>query len=295
MDERGLIRSLVPLLGSAATADDCAAVRHGGEWLLLSTDMLHETTDFPIGMTDVEIGWMAAAVTLSDIAAMGARPLTLLLATGLDRPERLAGITEGALACCRAHGADLAGGDTDAHTELTIVSTGLGTAASPVRRSGARPGDLICVTGYLGGAQAALSGHDQYWRRLIEPVPRVAEGLALNAAGVTAMMDISDGLALSLHDMLAVNECGFAVDSARLPRPGGVPEDEGREFALYGGGDFELLFTIPAEHFPVVGVDATVIGAVVAERSVTVDGAPLPGRGYMHCWGSSPDQNPDFR
>lgn len=284
MDERSLIRSLVPVLGAAATADDCATIRHGGEWLVLSTDMLHETTDFPVGMTDREIGWMAAAVTISDIAAMGARPVALLLATGLDRPERLAGITAGALECCRAYGCDLAGGDTDAHTELTIVSTGLGTAARPVRRSGARPGDLICVTGYLGGAQAALSGHDRFWERLIAPRPRVAAGLALNGAGATAMMDISDGLALTLHDMLAVNECGVAVETGRLPLPVGVPMDEGREFALYGGGDFELLFTIPPERFPVEGVDATAIGRVVAEHGVWADGAPLPARGYMHRW-----------
>jgi len=284
MDERALIRSLVPVLGAAATADDCAAIQHGGEWLVLSTDMLHETTDFPAGMTDREIGWMAAAVTISDIAAMGARPVALLLATGLDRPERLAGITAGALECCRAYGCDLAGGDTDAHTELTIVSTGLGTALRPVRRSGAGIGDLICVTGYLGGAQAALSGYDQFWERLIAPEPRVAAGLALNAGGATAMMDVSDGLAMSLHDMLGVNDCGFTVETVRLPIPDGVPAEEGRDFALFGGGDFELLFTVPPERFPVAGVEATAIGRVVAEHGVWADGASLPARGYVHTW-----------
>ena len=284
MDERALIRAVSSLLPEGATADDCAVIPHGGECLVLSTDMLHETTDFPAGMTDAEIGWMAAAVTISDIAAMGARPLALLLATGLDRPERLAGITEGAARCCRTYGASLVGGDTDAHTELTLVSTGLGTAETVVGRRGAAPGDLICVTGYLGGAQAALSGYDDFWQRLIAPQPRVAEGIALNAAGATATMDISDGLAMSLHDMLGVNECGYAVETARLPLPAGVPEDEGREFALYGGGDFELLFTIPAGNFPVEGVEATAIGRVVAEHGVWADGVPLPPRGYMHRW-----------
>jgi thiamine-monophosphate kinase len=112
----------------------------------------------------------------------------------------------------------------------------------------------------------------------------VGEGLALNAAGATAMMDISDGLALTLHDMLAVSACGFEVEAARLPLPAGVPEDEGREFALFGGGDFELLFTIPPERFPVEGVDATAIGRVVAEHAVTADGTALPAHGYMHRW-----------
>ncbi|QYZ79627.1 thiamine-phosphate kinase [Methanofollis formosanus] len=284
MDERGLIRAISTILPGGATADDCAVLPHGGELLLLSTDMLHETTDFPVGMTDAEIGWMAAAVTISDIAGMGARPLALLLAAGLDRPERLAGITEGAARCCRTYDASLVGGDTDAHTELTLVSTGLGAAEQVVRRRGARVGDLVCVTGYLGGAQAALSGYDDCWQRLIAPQPRVAEGIALNAAGATAMMDISDGLAMSLHDLLGVNECGFAVESDRLPRPAGVPEAEGRAFAISGGGDFELLFTIPPEKFPVAGVEATAIGRVVAERGVWADGAPLPAEGYMHRW-----------
>lgn len=284
MDERGLIRAISPLLGDGATSDDCAVLRHGGECLVLSTDMLHETTDFPVGMTDAEIGWMAAAVTISDIAATGAEPRVLLLATGLDRPGRLVGITEGAAHCCRTYGCDLAGGDTDAHTELTIVSTALGTTARPVGRRGATTGDLVCVTGYLGGAQAALSGYDDYWQRLIAPRPRVAAGLALNAGGATAMMDISDGLAMSLHDMLAVNDCGFAVETARLPLAAGVPADEGREFALFGGGDFELLFTIPTDRFSVTGVEATAIGRVVEERGVWADGVPLPARGYVHRW-----------
>lgn len=284
MDERGLIRAVSSLLPEGATADDCAVLPHGGECLVLSTDMLHETTDFPLGMTDAEIGWMAAAVTVSDIAAMGARPLSLLLATGLDRPERLAGITEGAARCCRTYGATLVGGDTDAHAELTIVSTGLGVAEKVVGRRGAVPGDLICVTGYLGGAQAALSGYEDFWQRLITPRPRVAEGIALNAAGATAMMDISDGLAMSLHDMLAVSDCGYAVETALLPLPAGIPEAEGREFALFGGGDFELLFMVPEDRFPVAGVNATAIGRVVAEHGVWADGAPLPARGYMHRW-----------
>ncbi|WP_067048498.1 hypothetical protein [Methanofollis ethanolicus] len=110
----------------------------------------------------------------------------------------------------------------------------------------------------MDGAQAALSGYEGFWQRLIAPQPRVAAGIALNAAGATAMMDISDGLSLSLHDMLGVNECGFAVETARLP--------------------------LPAGNFPVAGVEATAIGRVVAEHGVFADGTPLPARGYMHRW-----------
>ncbi|SCL75557.1 Thiamine-monophosphate kinase [Methanoculleus chikugoensis] len=286
MDERGLHQLIGTIIDPERLADDCAVIPCGDRLLVASTDMLHETTDFPAGMTDWQAGWMSTAVTLSDIASMGAAPGQVLLAVGLDRPERLRGIMEGARDCCTAFGAELVGGDLDAHRELTIVSTGLGLVAPEhlVRRRGARPGDVIAVTGPLGEAQAALNGHDRHIKELLEPQPRVREGQALGRAGVSAMMDISDGLALSLYDLLAVNDCGFSIDTARLPLPASVPEAEGRELALYGGGDFELLFTAPAGILPVPGVTAHVIGEVIAERTVLADGKPLERRGYLHEW-----------
>ena len=286
MDERGLHRLIGTVIAPERLRDDCAVIPCGDTLLVASTDMLHETTDFPAGMTDWQVGWMAVAVTLSDIASMGAAPGQVLLAVGLDRPERLPGIMVGARDCSAAFGAELVGGDLDAHQELTIVSTGLGTVAPEqiVRRRGARPGDVIAVTGPLGEAQAALDGYEQHRKELLEPQPRVAEGQALGRAGASAMMDISDGLALSLYDLSAVNDCGFAVDTARLPLPAGIPEDEARELALYGGGDFELLFTAPPALLPVPGVAAHVIGEVIPERAVLADGEPLERRGYLHEW-----------
>lgn len=286
MDERGLHRLIGTIIDPERLRDDCAVIPCGDRLMVASTDMLHETTDFPAGMTDRQIGWMATAVTLSDVASMGATPGQVLLAVGLDKPERLRGIMEGARDCCTAFGAELVGGDLDAHNELTIVSTGLGTVAPEhlVRRRGARPGDVVAVTGPLGEAQAALNGYDRHRKELLEPQPRVREGQALGRAGVSAMMDISDGLALSLYDLLSVNDCGFSVDTARLPLPAGVPEGEGRELALYGGGDFELLFSAPPGILPVPGVTAHVIGEVIAERTVLADGKPLERRGYLHEW-----------
>jgi len=286
VDERGLHRLIGTIIDPERLSDDCAIIPCGDRLMVATTDMLHETTDFPVGMTDWQAGWMAVAVTLSDVASMGAAPGQVLLAVGLDRPERLRGIMEGARDCCTAFGAELVGGDLDAHRELTIVSTGLGTVAPGhlVRRRGARPGDVIAVTGPLGEAQAALNGYGRHRKELLEPQPRVREGEILGRAGVSAMMDISDGLALSLYDLLGVNECGFAVNTARLPLPAGVPEDEGRELALYGGGDFELLFTAPPALLPVPGVTAHIVGEVIPERAVLADGKPLERRGYLHEW-----------
>ena len=286
MDERGLHRLIGTIIDPERLSDDCAVIPCGDRLMVASTDMLHEAPDFPAGMTDWQAGWMSTAGTLSDIASMGAAPGQVLLAVGLDRPERLSGIMEGARDCCTAFGAELVGGDLDAHRELTIVSTGLGLVAPEhlVRRRGARPGDVIAVTGMLGKAEAALAGYDRHRKELLEPQPRVREGQALGRAGVSAMMDISDGLAISLYDLLAVNDCGFSIDTARLPLPAGVPEEEGRELALYGGGDFELLFTAPANVLAVAGVTVHVIGEVIAERTVFADGKPLERRGYLHEW-----------
>ena len=98
------------------------------------------------------------------------------------------------------------------------------------------------------------------------------------------MMDDSDGIALSLYDLMSVNDCGFAIDPAKLPLPAGIPVEQARELALYGGGDYELIFTIAPERFPVAGVAATVIGTVIPERKVLADGIPLEKRGYQHRW-----------
>ena len=286
MDERELKQIVRDVIGVVHTLDDCAVVPCSDDLLVSTTDMLHESTDFPPGITDWQIGWMSAAVTLSDIAAMGARPGILLLAIGLDRGSRLRDILKGAKACCSQAGTVLAGGDLDSHQELTIVSSGIGFArqGKVVRRQGARPGDRICITGPLGRAQAALDGNVQYQQSLLQPSPRVREGLALAEAGVTSMMDISDGLVLSLYDLLDANTCGYSVESSLLPDLHGIPAETCREFALFGGGDYELLFTCPPDLLPVPGVESWDIGEVIDDHRVLVDGKVAPYRGYLHQW-----------
>jgi thiamine-monophosphate kinase len=286
LDERALKEIVREIIGTEQTLDDCAIWTCKSGLLVATTDMLHEATDFPRGMTDWQIGWMSAAVTLSDIAAMGTQPALVLLAVGLDRGERIGEILLGAKACCDSCGAVLAGGDLDAHQELTIVSSGIGFAEKGVviRRKGAVVGDLICITGPLGRAQAALEGYFQYEKDLLEPVPRVTEGEHLASAGISSMMDISDGLVLSLYDLLDANECGYSIDSALLPPLEGVLPEKSREYGLYGGGDFELLFTCAPEKFPIPDLDCYRVGRVIPEHSVLVDGEVAPYRGYLHRW-----------
>jgi thiamine-monophosphate kinase len=217
---------------------------------------------------------------------MGAAPKYLMIAVGLDDWKSLSGVMQGAQDCCKKYGASIIGGDIDRHGELTVVTTGLGLVGKDhiVRRKGAQPGDLVCITGTPGQAQAWLDGYPQYEKALFEPQPRVKEGQLLGRAGVSAMMDDSDGIALSLYDLASVNGCGFAIDTKKLPLAAGIPPELARELALYGGGDYELIFTLSPDKFPVSGVSSTVIGTVVAEKSVTADNVTLAKRGYQHRW-----------
>ena len=286
MDDRELLKVVTGIVGRENTMDDCAEVPCGDRLMVLTTDMLHRTTDFEEGMSDWQIGWMSAAVTLSDIASMGAGPSYLLIAVGLDDWRNLAGVMQGAQDCCRKFGAAIIGGDIDHHQELTVVTTGIGLVDREriVRRTGAHLGDLVCITGTPGQAQAYLDGYSQHEKALFEPQPRVEEGKLLGRSGVSAMMDDSDGIALSLYDLVSVNDCGFSLDSAKIPRPAGIPQDQAFELALFGGGDYELIFTLPPERHPVEGVTYTIIGTTIEEKGVLIDGNPLEKRGYQHRW-----------
>jgi thiamine-monophosphate kinase len=287
VDDRTLLKTVMDIIGRDRCLDDCAIIPFGDQVMVATTDMLHATTDFVGGMSDWQIGWMSAAVTLSDIASMGAAPRFMLVAVGLDRWEQLAGVMQGANDCCTKHGASIIGGDIDRHAELTIVSTGLGMVEKKflVQRSGARPGDLVCITGTCGQAQAFLEGYHQHKLALFEPQPRVSEGQVLGQAGVSAMMDVSDGIALSLYDLLEANDCGFAIESVKLLLPAGIPEAQAQQLALHGGGDYELIFTCPPDKHPVRGVHSTVIGEAIADHCVLIDGKVLEKRGYQHRWG----------
>ena len=281
--------------------DDCAVIDMGGSKLLVATtDMLHRKADFPSGMTPYQMGWMSIAVNLSDIAAMGARPVGIMTALGLPLDMEVDFVEElvsGMSACARRYDTEIIGGDVDRHDELTIVGSALGLvdAGQLVTRKGAMPGDLVCVTGESGTAGAALEalqqGRDvgpEVLDKFYMPVPRIAEGMALAGSGcLTSMMDISDGLALSLHDLAAASDVGFHIRASDIPvhrsvrdmAPVGdkviednVVEDKIFRWILYTGGDFELLFTLNTACLEKAGKVAqfTVIGEVTA-RGITIE------------------------
>ncbi|MCD4846366.1 MAG: thiamine-phosphate kinase [Methanosarcinales archaeon] len=271
--------------------DDCAVIDIGiSKLLVASTDMLHSTTDFPPGMTPQQMGWMSVAVNLSDIAAMGASPIGIMMALGLPPDLELdfvEALVRGMDECARHSGTVIIGGDIDRHDEITITGSALGLVDAEiiVLRKGAQIGDLVCVTGELGTAGAALDAlmHNRSTDRsvldkLYQPVVRIPEGISLAQTGcLTSMMDISDGLALSLYDIAAVSNVGFHIQANSIPihndvRSLAYNEDELFNWSIYTGGDFELLFTIRPECLEKLNnktpVQYTVIGEVIQKGMI---------------------------
>ena len=302
MNERDALRSLAADLPHAG--DDAAVV---GD-TVITTDMLHERTDFPDGTTRYTAGWRAVGASLSDVAAMGAEA-TAAVAVYADESfdaDALDRFIAGAVDVCETVGAEYVGGDLDTHTEFTTASTAIGeiTERGPVRRSGANPGDALCVTGEWGRSAAALRLFERGDTRsvarandLFQFTPRIADGLAL-AGNATAMMDSSDGLARSLHQLAEASEVGFTVDRDALPIHPAVDEvaegpEERFELAVHFGEDFELVCAVPEtalnrvrERCPggLVRVGSVVNVAADADAVdvVTADGDALPDRGYTH-------------
>ena len=288
MDERAALADLADRLPDAG--DDCAVV----DGQVITTDMLHERTDFPAGTSHYTAGWRAVAASLSDVAAMGAEATAAVAAYGAPSfdADELAAFVDGAQDVCHAVGAEYVGGDLDSHDEFTVASTAIGSAAEPVRRSGASPGDAVCVTGTLGRSAAALKlfdrGDTDRANELFQFEPRVRAGVALRPHA-TAMMDSSDGLARSLHQLAEASGCGFAIE-APLPIDPQVDtfaetEQERRDLGVFFGEDFELVCTLP-ESDVLEAREATPcplhrIGTVT-EDGVTLNGEPLPDQGYSH-------------
>jgi len=288
MDERTALGVLAGRLPHAG--DDAAVI----EDLVVTTDMLHETTDFPPGTTRYTAGWRAVGASLSDVAAMGADAVAAVAVYGAPRFEEseVIDFVDGACDVCEAVDSEYVGGDLDHHEEFTVATTAVGRTDEPVLRSGAAVGEAVCVTGALGRSGAALrlfeQGATERANDLFRFEPRIGAGRAL-APHASAMMDSSDGLARSLHQLAEASDCGMAVETP-LPIDDAVedvaPDERERlDLGVYFGEDFELVCTIPEDRLSEVSdaspTSLTRIGTVV-DSGVTLDGDPMPDRGYTH-------------
>jgi thiamine-monophosphate kinase len=297
LGERRIIQRLSSFL---SIGDDAAYIPVDGKYLVLSTDVIYEATHILPGMTFEQVGRFVASVNLSDIASMGATPFAFLLAyAGPDlRIDAFESIIHGVDRQCKKYGVDYVGGDTKYADRLTLAGTAAGFVKKPVLRSGARVGDVVAVTGTLGGAaygiDCLLSGKEctkKLVKKATEPQPRVKEGILLGKHA-SAMTDISDGLSVSLHDLsgsvgirVDLDAVPLEKDLIRLVRRSGA---EPLKYAVSGGGDYELLFTMSEKSFAGVQkkVGATAIGKVVEGKGVSafLDGEEfiLPKTGYQH-------------
>ncbi|MDP9224255.1 MAG: thiamine-phosphate kinase [Actinomycetota bacterium] len=324
LGENGLVDRILARIGrpegaDVAGGDDAAVVSIGRDRVLMTTDELVEDVDFDLSYcSGADVGFKAIAVNASDIAAMCGTPrwATLSLALQPETPVALVdAILEGALEASSRWDIGVIGGDISRARQMSLSVAMIGWSPfSPVLRSGASPGEALCVTGCLGGAAAGLrllrhldAGEERaeahpseqtgaggaaasgLIRRQLRPLARVEESAALAPLKPSSMIDLSDGFIPDLDRLMRASHTGCTVDATVLPLdPGldavfGSQREAALELAMLGGEDFELLFTIEegaaAAAVQAVqnnGTPCTKIGTVTAGGSVVGD-RPLSG------------------
>ncbi len=259
-------------------SDDAALIDIGKNYLVTCSDMLMAYTHFPDQMSSYQIGQKVVTVNVSDLAAMGAEPIGILISMGLPRNMKLSEfdqIIDGILYACKKYGMALIGGDTNESKELTLCGTCLGIVKkeNSMMKSGACAGDIIAVTGPLGLAAAgfkklsdtsqkfdnlSVETKDLITKHALEPEAKLGPGIILaNSGSVTSATDITDGLLSELGEMIdaSENSIGMVINQEDLPIPHAVYEvaDKSQinpfEMALTYGEDFELILTVKPDLF----------------------------------------------
>jgi thiamine-monophosphate kinase len=290
LNEQEVIRRISALLPPAPSevivpvGDDCAVLKIGESTWVAASDMLTQGHHFKDWAPPETVGYKAVAVNASDVAAMGGTPRFVMTSGGAPDPDTALRCFEGVAEACERFAIYPLGGDTTRADALTIDVAILGELHTrPVLRSGAKPGDLLAVTGELGAGAAGLlvlehdtSGYDRLVGRYLRPEPRLEAGRAAAELGASAMMDLSDGLASDVRRVCDRSGVGCDVDLNLLP----VMEDA-RELArslgydpailaATGGEDYELLISAPEQVLDALAdsieVPLTTIGEVTQER-----------------------------
>jgi thiamine-monophosphate kinase len=272
--------------------DDAAVldVNGQGRRLVVAIDTIVEGVHFPRSIDASAIGYRALAVNLSDIAAMGAEPAWMTLSLSLPEASEpwIAGFASGLLELAEQYDIALVGGDTvRGPLVVTVQLAGWVEEDKWLTRSGAQPGDLLMISGIPGEAAAGLHVIQQHmplteaaaqlqWR-FLRPRPRVALGRQLRTVA-SAAMDVSDGLLTDLQKLCAASHCAARLDINALPLSGAMlelfDEDTAIDYALAGGDDYELIFTLPPDRVPELlaqrdpALPLTKIGVITAGSGV---------------------------
>jgi len=338
--ESGIIKLLKNSLG-LDIGDDCAYTKIDSKfidnYLVTCTDAICEEVHIPPAMSWEQIGKKSATVNLSDIASMGAEVYGFLLSVGCSDilVSDFESMIIGAKNQVEKFGGNFLGGDIVRADKLFLDGAAIGLVKKPILRSGARSGDLLCVTGTLGDAALGWdtltsqsfslfkrklnypgnSNYRKILKKVLEPEPRVFEGMVIGKYA-TAMMDISDGLAPTVSEIAKQSKCGFEISKEKIPisEAGKIVFEDFKnqktyhketlsqlsqksiiDYALYGGEDYELLFTIPSDKISCLisefkekfkTISFNIIGQAVRENDIViVDGGmrkKISLRGYEH-------------
>ena len=285
--------------------DDAAVLAvPAGQELAVAIDTLVEGVHFPRGTSAVDIGWKALAVNLSDLAAMGATPAWALLALTLPEPDQafVEGLAEGFTQLAKPHRLALVGGDTTrGPLSISVAVHGFVAPGKALMRSGAKVGDAVLVTGTLGDAAAGLhalahlsaveeqrsDARDLLVSRLNRPTPQLAAGSALRDLA-HACIDVSDGLIADLGHICTASGVGAEVDASLLPLSPSLiaiyDDASAQQFALTGGDDYELCFTVPMNRLADVQSDLSRLGCGVTRIGRIVEGQGVSVRGVDGQW-----------
>lgn len=267
---------------------DAAIAKFGQQFLVMTCDTVSELSDFPKGMKPEEYGHLALAVTLSDLAACGAKPLFFLNSICLKEPnvEIFRKILIGMKKLAEKYGVKVVGGDIDYGKYIVIAGFAIGLADKIITRTNARPGEKVYLTDITGKAELCLKLLEKgleredlpFEEKLYRPEPRIYEGIALSKFA-SAITDVSDSLAISLHNMAENVKIVVDLDSIDLSELEGYGEDP-LELFLYGGGDYELVFTAKESE---IGIE---IGKVYEGKGVYAKKREeifkVEKRGYFH-------------
>jgi len=295
--------------------DDCALLQvPEGKQLAISVDTLVADVHFPADAKPEDIAARALRTNLSDLAAMGAEPLWFTLALTLPKNSEyldenwLRGFSRGLFRTANEYEVALVGGDTTSGPlSITIQVMGAVESHQALRRDGASIGDFVCVTNYLGDGAAALAviqkrlslseDYEHYLReRFYRPIPRFVESHLLKGIA-SAALDISDGLIADLNHICEASDLGAVIDVENIPLSPALLSlnelEQPRNWAIGGGDDYELCFTVSPEKMPELAmliaqgkINATVVGEVVAGSGVRceLDGNvfEVAAEGFQH-------------